>query len=82
MFLLGDRLVKNLILECVLYCVIFHVHKIRCGHILCYLFVFEIIMFMGGIYYNLCNFFSIIILNMYISSCMTCLYVYKLKNKV
>ena len=37
---------------------------------------------MGGIHYKLFNFFSILSSNMYISSCITCLYVYKLENKV
>ena len=55
---------------------------IRCCLILCYLFIFVIIMFMGGTYYRLFNFFSFVFPNMYISSCITCLYVYKLENKV
>ena len=54
----------------------------RCCLILFYLFMFVIIMFMGGMYYELFNFFSFLFLNMYISSCITCLYVYKLKNEV
>ena len=54
----------------------------RCCLILCYVFMFVVIMFMGGIHYKLFNFFSILFPNMYISSCITCLYVYKLENKV
>ena len=45
-------------------------------------FMFVVIMFMGGIHYKLFNFFSILFSNMYISSCITCLYLYKLGNKV
>ena len=47
---------------------------IRCCLILCY-----ICMFMGGFYYKLFNLFFI---NMHVSSCMTCWYVYKLENKL
>ena len=43
---------------------------IRCCFILYYLFMFVVIMFIGGIYYELLNFFSILFPNMYISSCM------------
>ena len=55
--------------------------------ILCYLsciifFMFVVVMFMGGIHYKLFNFFFILFSNMYISSCITCLYLYKLENKV
>ena len=50
--------------------------------ILCYLSCIIFFMFMGGIHYKLFNFFSIIFSNMYISSCITCLYLYKLENKV
>ena len=34
------------------------------------------------IYYKSHNFYSVLFHNMYISSCITCLYVYKLENKV
>ena len=39
------------------------------------------IMLMGEIYYKLLNFISFLFPNMYISSCITCLYVYKLEIK-
>ena len=55
---------------------------IRCCLILCYLFMFMIIMFIEGIHYKLFNFISFLFPNMYISSCMTCLYVDKLENNV
>ena len=55
---------------------------IRCCLILCYIFMFVIIMFMGGIYYKLFNFFSFFFPNMYITSCITCLYVYKFDKKL
>ena len=55
---------------------------IRCCLFQCYLFMSVIIMFMGGIYYKLFNFFSILFPNMYISSCIRCLYVYKLGNEI
>ena len=51
---------------------------IRCCVILCYLFMSVIIMFIGGIYYKLSNFFSFLLSN--ILSCITCLYVHKLEN--
>ena len=54
---------------------------IRCCLILCYILMFVIIMFMGGVYYKLFNFFSYHFPNMYISSCVTCLYVYKFETK-
>ena len=52
---------------------------IRCCLILCYLFLFVVIMFMGGIYYKLFNFVSFLFPN--ISSSIACLYVYKLELK-
>ena len=52
---------------------------IRCCLILCYLFMSAIIMFMGGIYYKLLNLFSLLFQNMYISSCIACLYAYSWK---
>ena len=55
--------------------------KISCCLILCYLFMSVIIMLMGEIHYKLFNFFSFLSPNMYISSCITCLYVYKLEIK-
>ena len=51
---------------------------IRWCLILCYLLMFVIITFMGGICYKLINPYF----NMYISLCMICLYAYKLENKV
>ena len=53
---------------------------IGCCIILCYIFMFVIVMFMGGIYYKLFSLFSMLLPNMYISLCMTCLYVYKLEK--
>ena len=54
---------------------------IRCCLIMCYFFMFVIIMFKGGIYYKLTYFFSFLFPNMYISSCIACLYVFKLEMK-
>ena len=54
---------------------------IRCCLILCYLFIFVIIMLVGGIYHKLLNLISFLFPNIYISSCITCLYVYKLEIK-
>ena len=53
-----------------------------CCLIMCYIIIFAVIMLMGGFHYKLFNFFSILFPNMYISSCITCLYVHKLENKV
>ena len=55
---------------------------IRCCLILCHLFMSVIIMFIGGIYYKLFDLFTFRFPNIYVSSCITCLYVYKLENKV
>ena len=55
---------------------------IRCCLILCYLFMSVITMYMGGINYKLLNFFSFLFPNMYISSCITCLYVHKFEIKL
>ena len=46
----------------------------------CVIFMFVVIMFMGGIHYKLFNVFSILFPNMYISSCIACLYVYKFEK--
>ena len=43
--------------------------------------MFVLIMFMGGIYYELYNFFSFLFPNIYISSCIACLYVFMLEIK-
>ena len=65
------------------YIVLFFMYIIFRCLILCYSFLmFVVIMFMGGIHYKLFNFFSILFSNMYISSCIICLYLYKLENKV
>ena len=66
---------------CFILCNFFMSMIIRCCLILCYLFLFVIVKVMGDVYYKLFHFFSFLFPNMYVS-CITCLYVYKLENKV
>ena len=61
----------------IVYCIIFMSLIIRCRLILCLFFTFVIITFMEGIYYNLFNFFSFLFPNMYFSSCIIIMVIFK-----
>ena len=65
----------------VFYIVLLFMSLIRCCITLCYHFMSVIIMFVGGIYYKLFSLFSFLFPNMYVSSCIECLYAYKLEIK-